>query len=83
MIGMIAINSEAARGSAEARSIQQAESRVSIRTTRTRPRALTLRDNTTQPQQLQQRNDNYKLTVSHGAVSVMIPWSSIVAIACA
>eukprot|EP00971_Amphidinium_carterae_P228791 4538656-Amphidinium_carterae.1 len=63
MIGMIAINSEEARGSAEARSIQQAERRVStMRTTRTRPRALTPRNDTTQPQQLQQRNNSYRLT---------------------
>eukprot|EP00971_Amphidinium_carterae_P171262 3394719-Amphidinium_carterae.1 len=62
MIGMIAINSEEATGSAEARSIQQAESRVSMRTTRTRPRALTPINNTTQPQQLQRRNNNYRLT---------------------
>eukprot|EP00971_Amphidinium_carterae_P070026 1385598-Amphidinium_carterae.1 len=52
-----------------------------MRTTRTRPRALTPRDNTTQPQQLQQRNNNYRLTVSHGVISVTIPWSSILAIA--
>eukprot|EP00971_Amphidinium_carterae_P309273 6146064-Amphidinium_carterae.1 len=62
MIGMIAINSEEARGSAEARAIQQAERRVTMRTTRTRPRALTPIDTTTQPQQLQQTNNNYKLT---------------------
>eukprot|EP00971_Amphidinium_carterae_P267352 5303248-Amphidinium_carterae.1 len=62
MIGMIAISSEEARGSTEARAIQQAESRVSMRTKRTRPRALTPISNTTQPQQLQQRNNNYRLT---------------------
>eukprot|EP00971_Amphidinium_carterae_P119657 2370673-Amphidinium_carterae.1 len=54
------------RSSAEARSIQQEERRVTpMRMTQTRPRALTPRDNTTQPQQLQQlrqRNNNYRLT---------------------
>eukprot|EP00971_Amphidinium_carterae_P009954 196474-Amphidinium_carterae.1 len=62
MIGMIAINSEEARGSAEARAIQQEERRVTMRTTRTRPRALTPINHETQPQQLQQRNNNYRLT---------------------
>eukprot|EP00971_Amphidinium_carterae_P116099 2300174-Amphidinium_carterae.1 len=54
-----------------------------MRTTRTRPRALTPINHATRPQQLQQRNNNYRLTVSHGVISVTIPWSSIVAIACA
>eukprot|EP00971_Amphidinium_carterae_P073898 1461206-Amphidinium_carterae.1 len=80
---MIAINSEEARGSAEARAIQRAERRVTMRTTRTRPRALTSINHTIQPQQPQPRNNNYSLTVSHGVISVTIPWSSIVAIACA
>eukprot|EP00971_Amphidinium_carterae_P012539 246903-Amphidinium_carterae.1 len=62
MIGMIAINSEENRGSAEARAIQQAERRVTLRTTRTRPRALTPIGHAIQQQQEQQRNTTYSLT---------------------
>eukprot|EP00971_Amphidinium_carterae_P271443 5386250-Amphidinium_carterae.1 len=51
-----------------------------MRTTRTRPRALTPINHRIQPQQ---RNNNYSLTMSHGVISVTLPWSSIVAIACA
>eukprot|EP00971_Amphidinium_carterae_P169065 3349094-Amphidinium_carterae.1 len=79
-----AINNGENGGSAEARAIQQAErqSRVALRTTRMRPRALTPPSHAIQPVQ-QRHNTTYSLSVSQGVINVTIPWSSIVAIACA
>eukprot|EP00971_Amphidinium_carterae_P114544 2269437-Amphidinium_carterae.2 len=74
-------NNGESRGSAEARSIQQAERRVTVRTTRMRPRALTPLGHAIQPVP-QQHNTTYSLSVSQGIINTTIPWSSIVAIAC-
>eukprot|EP00971_Amphidinium_carterae_P023228 458292-Amphidinium_carterae.1 len=69
-------------GSAEARALQQAERRVTARATRMRPRALTPLGHAIQPAP-QRHNTTYSLSVSQGIINITIPWSSIVAIACA
>eukprot|EP00971_Amphidinium_carterae_P106315 2105979-Amphidinium_carterae.1 len=53
-----------------------------VRTTRTRPRTLTPLGHAMQPLP-QRHNTTYSLSVSQGIINITIPWSSIVAIACA